>query len=296
MSFIRTTLLLLGLSLGTLGLGGCATGPNPKDPFEKYNRGMYQFNEAVDKAVLKPVAKAYNTVMPPPGKMMASNFFSNLGDIVVTINDLLQFKLLQAVSDGGRFVVNTTVGLFGLADVATAVGLKKHNEDFGQTLGHWGIQSGPYVVLPLLGPSSIRDGAGLYADSNVGAYSRIKNVRTRNQLVAASVVEKRANLLDNEQMLDEAAVDRYSFIRDAYLQHRQSLVYDGNPPRIKYDDEEEDAPTGLGALNETGQAQEPVASAIPVDGSIAVVDETPAATSQQPVVNSASVSQQRETH
>lgn len=288
MSFIRTTLLLVSLSLG-----GCATGSNPKDPFEKYNRGMYQFNEAVDKAILKPVAKGYNAVMPPPGKLMASNFFSNLGDIIVTINDLLQFKLVQAMSDGGRFVVNSTVGLFGLADVATAVGLPKHKEDFGQTLGHWGIQSGPYVVLPLLGPSSIRDAAGQYADNSVGAYPRIKNVRTRNQLVAGNFVEKRASLLENESLLDEAAVDRYAFIRDAYLQYRQSLVYDGNPPRIKYDDEEDDAPVDKGALNEV-EKTEPVVTTEAGDQPHAMADETPPAAARQPVVMRVWVSQQQE--
>lgn len=289
MNIIRVTLLLT-----TLALGGCATGPNPKDPFEKYNRGMYQFNEAVDKAILKPVAKGYNAVMPPPGKMMVSNFFSNLGDIIVTINDLLQFKLVQAMSDGGRVVINSTVGLFGLADVATAVGLKKHHEDFGQTLGHWGIQSGPYLVLPLLGPSSMRDSAGLYADNSVGAYPRIKNVRTRNQLVAGNFVERRASLLESENLINEAAMDRYAFIRDAYMQHRQSLVYDGNPPRIKYDDEEyDDTPADKGALHEVEKV-EPVVTVEAEVQPQAIVDEMPPAVVRQPVVTRVWVSQQQE--
>ena len=236
MSGIRVLLLVACATLG-----GCATGKNPQDPFESTNRKIYQFNGTVDKAIFKPVAKGYNAVVPPPAKMMASNFFSNLDDILVTFNDLLQFKIKQAFSDGGRFAVNSTVGLFGLADIATVVGMEKHNEDFGQTLGYWGLASGPYVVIPLLGPSSIRDGVGLYADSSVGAYSRIKNVPTRNELQAANLVEKRAGLLGNEKLLDEAVLDSYAFIRDAYLQRRQNLVYDGTPPRRKYDDEGDDA-------------------------------------------------------
>lgn len=285
MSFVRTILLLL-----SLGLGGCAAGPNPKDPLEKYNRSMYRFNDAVDKAVFKPVAKGYKAVMPPPGKLLVSNFFSNLDDIIVTINDVLQFKLLQAVSDGGRFVVNSTVGLFGLADIATVVGLEKHNEDFGQTLGRWGFKSGPYVVLPLLGPSSIRDGVGLYTDSQTGAYARIDKVDTRNELFAANFVELRAGLLDNESLLDEAAMDRYAFIRDAYLQRRQSLVYDGNPPRRKYDDEDFDTPPGKGALNETDTA-EPVAITESVSQPRSAADGA-VIVAQQPVVHRVWVTEQ----
>lgn len=226
----------------TLALGGCASSShNPKDPFESYNRGMYQINDAVDKAVVKPLAKGYDAVVPPPGRMMLSNFFSNLNDVIVAVNDLLQFKVVQAVSDTGRIVVNTTVGLFGIADVASAVGLKKHNEDFGQTLGYWGIGSGPYVVLPLFGPSSVRDSVGLYADSRTGVIRKVNNVPARNEAIAVNLLGQRASLLSDEKVLDEAAIDRYSFIRDAYLQHRQNEVYDGNPPRQKYDDDEEDS-------------------------------------------------------
>ena len=225
-----------------LGLGGCAsTSNNPKDPFESFNRGSYKFNDALDKAVLKPVAKGYNTVMPTPARRGLSNFFSNLNDVTVTVNDLLQFKVKQAASDTGRMVVNTTVGLLGLIDVATPMGLDKHNEDFGQTLGYWGLGSGPYLMLPFLGPSSVRDSAGLYADTMTSQTNRIKHVAVRNEIYLTSFVVKRAALLDEEKVLDEAAIDRYSFIRDAYLQHRQNLVYDGNPPREKYDDDDDDS-------------------------------------------------------
>ncbi|MBI4937372.1 MAG: VacJ family lipoprotein [Nitrosomonadales bacterium] len=224
----------------SLALGGCAsTSHNPKDPLESFNRGVYQFNDTLDKAVTKPVAQGYNAVMPPPLKLMISNFFSNLNDITVAINNLLQFKIVDAISDGGRVVVNTTVGLFGVADVASAVGMKKHNEDFGQTLGYWGINSGPYLVLPFFGPSSVRDGVGLVADSSTNPLHRIEPVDERNQIIATSVVDKRAILLNKEEVLDTAALDRYAFIRDGYLQRRRSLVYDGDPPREKFEDEDD---------------------------------------------------------
>jgi phospholipid-binding lipoprotein MlaA len=225
-----------------LGLGGCASpSHNPKDPFESFNRGAYKFNDALDKAVLKPVAKGYNTVMPAPARTGLSNFFSNLNDVTVAANDLLQFKVKQAASDTGRILVNTTVGVLGLIDVATPIGLEKHNEDFGQTLGYWGVGSGPYLMLPFLGPSSVRDSVGLYADTMTSQTSRIKHVAVRNEVYLTNFVVKRASLLDEEKVIDEAAIDRYSFIRDAYLQHRQNLVYDGNPPREKYDDEDDDS-------------------------------------------------------
>jgi len=228
------------LLLAALLLGGCAsTYKNPQDPFESFNRGVYRFNDTLDRAVVKPVAKGYNKVMPEPAKMMVSNFFYNLNDVTVVINDLLQFKVVQAVADSGRLLVNSTVGMLGLVDVATVVGLERHNEDFGQTLGYWGINSGPYLMLPLLGPSSVRDGVGLYADTQTGMMQRESHVDRRNQLFAGELLDDRVRLLSRENVLDEAMIDRYSFIRDAYLQRRQNLVYDGAPPRKKYEDEDE---------------------------------------------------------
>ena len=226
--------------LAVVTLTGCASthAKNPADPLESFNRGVYQFNDAVDKAIAKPVAQGYNAVMPVPGKVMVSNFFSNLEDVVITINDLLQFKFAQAASDGSRFLFNSTFGVFGLLDVTPR--LEKHNEDFGQTLGYWGVGSGPYIMLPLLGPSSVRDGVGLYADSRPNLLRRVNHIRTRNQLYLTKSINRRAQLLDQEKVLDEAALDRYEFIRDAYLLRRQSLVYDGNPPREKYEEEEND--------------------------------------------------------
>ena len=235
MNAIRILVVLV-----TVTLTGCASthAKNPADPLESFNRGVYQFNDAVDKAIAKPVAQGYNAVMPVPGKVMVSNFFSNLEDVVITINDLLQFKFAQAASDGSRFLFNSTFGVFGLLDVTPR--LEKHNEDFGQTLGYWGVGSGPYIMLPLLGPSSVRDGVGLYADSRPSLLRRVNHSRTRNQLYLTTSINRRAQLLDQEKVLDEAALDRYEFIRDAYLLRRQSLVYDGNPPREKYEDEEND--------------------------------------------------------
>jgi phospholipid-binding lipoprotein MlaA len=231
MNAIRTIFIITALALS-----GCASShaSNPVDPFESMNRGIYKFNDVVDKAVVKPVARGYKTVMPNVGRIMISNFFSNLDDVVVTANDLLQFKLVQGFSDGMRFFVNSTLGVFGLVDVASTGGLKKHDEDFGQTLGKWGVGNGPYLVLPILGPSTLRDSAGLYVDGYSSPMYQLKDMRTRNQAYLIRGINRRAQLLDQEQILDEAMIDPYQFMRDAYLLHRKSQVYDGNPPRPKY--------------------------------------------------------------
>jgi len=236
-------MIRLRLPLAAIALtGGCAAphASTAADPLESFNRGVYQFNDAVDKAIAKPIAQGYDAVVPLPGKIMVSNFFSNLDDVIVTANDLLQLKFNQAASDGSRFLFNSTFGVFGLLDVSTR--LEKHDEDFGQTLGYWGISSGPYIVLPLLGPSTLRDGVGLYVDSRPSKLRRVDHIRSRNQLYITKAISRRAELLEQEKVLDEAVIDRYAFIRDAYLLRRQSLVHDGNPPRQKYDeyDDEED--------------------------------------------------------
>jgi phospholipid-binding lipoprotein MlaA len=247
MKFLPIAILLTMLSL----LSACATveGPaDPNDPFESYNRSIYNFNDGVDKYVLKPVAKGYDAITPDPVQKGISNFFSNLDDVLVIMNDLFQFKLAQAASDTGRIIINTTLGLFGLIDWASDLGLEKHNEDFGQTLGYWGVPSGPYFMLPLMGPSTIRDTSGLVVDStyfdpiNKELHEDFPPPRRESEraiwgMTALKTIDFRAKLLKAEKILDEAALDRYTYIREAYLQRRQSKVYDGNPPEDSSEDE-----------------------------------------------------------
>ena len=234
---MRIFLLFASLLLtGCSTISGLSKYTEQKDPLESFNRGVFAFNDTLDRAVIKPVAQGYSEITPTPVKNMVNNFFSNLDDVVVTVNDLLQFKFRQAASDGSRVAFNSTFGVFGLFNVVDK--LEKHNEDFGQTLGYWGVPSGPYLMLPFFGPSSIRDGSGLYADSFVSVIGRTKNMSARNRDWLAQGVNTRAGLLEGEKVLDEAVIDRYSFLRDAYLQRRQSLVYDGNPPKQKFDDDE----------------------------------------------------------
>jgi len=226
-----------------LGLSGCTTlhgEPDPKDPFESYNRSMYEFNDRVDRYVLKPVAKGYDAITPGPVQKGINNFFSNLDDAVVIINDLFQLKFAQFASDTGRFLINSTLGLGGFIDWATDLGLPKHNEDFGQTLGYWGVPDGPYFVLPIIGPSTIRDTSGFIADSaeldpiwneiEEGYLAPHRDTDVAWSLTAVKAIDLRASLLKAEKILDEAALDKYIFIREAYLQRRNNLVYDGNPP------------------------------------------------------------------
>lgn len=233
-STTRSALLLSCLLFSACSTTHLSRYTQEKDPFESYNRMAYSFNDALDRAILKPVAQGYAEYMPQLGKMATENFFSNLDDVVVTCNDVLQFKFKQAASDGSRVLFNTTFGLFGLVKVTTR--LPKHNEDFGQTLGYWGAPSGPYLIIPVLGPSSIRDGAGLYADSFVSVIGSTRHIPTRNSAYVVEGIVKRAALLDNEKILENASIDRYSSLRDAYLMRRRSLVYDGNPPRQRYED------------------------------------------------------------
>ncbi len=246
-------------------LTGCASGPtkNPVDPLEPLNRGIYRFNEGMDRAVVKPVAKGYNAVVPPPVKMMVGNFFSNLDDVIVTANDVLQLKLKQGLADGARFVVNSTVGIYGLVDVGSMIGLEKHNEDFGQTLGKWGVGNGPYLVLPLLGPSTLRDSIGLYVDSRPSKLRRVTDMRARNELYALKAVSRRSQILESEKVLEEMVIDPYEFIRDAYLMRRRSLVYDGNPPREEYDEDIEEN-YDKAPIHNIPSSQQDVAPVIPL--------------------------------
>ncbi len=230
-----------------IALSGCATvhgERDPRDPWEGFNRGVHAFNTDFDNAILKPVAEGYVRIVPKTARTGVTNFFSNLGDVVVLANDLLQFKFRQAASDFSRLVWNTTVGLGGLIDVATPMGLTKHSEDFGQTLGYWGAGSGPYLVLPFLGPSSLRDGTGRLVDyTQFDLIGEIGDDTARYAVIGLNVVDIRAGLLRTTRLVDQGALDPYLFLRESYLQMRENQVYDGNPPVPALDlDEFDDLP------------------------------------------------------
>jgi phospholipid-binding lipoprotein MlaA len=212
--------------------GGCASGPgaNPRDPLEPLNRSVFKFNDAVDRAVLKPVANAYVDVAPALVRKGVSNFFENIEDAWSTVNNTLQFKGVAATESFFRFGINTFLGLGGVLDVATEMRIDKHPKDFGHTLGFWGVGSGPYLVLPLLGPSSVRDGAARFVDAQADFAGGLQHVPTRNVVTTVKLVDKRAGLLKVTNMVDQMALDRYTFTRDSYLQSRQSAIFDGSPP------------------------------------------------------------------
>lgn len=217
---------------------GCATGPNanPKDPLEPMNRSISRFNDSLDENVLKPVATGYKDVTPDLVQKGVRNVFNNLSDIWSTVNNGLQLKGRDTAESLMRSVVNTVFGIYGIFDVATPIGLERHPEDFGQTLGAWGVPDGPYVVLPLFGPSTLRDTAGMPVDTSVDYVRNLDHIPTRNSAMGVRIIDKRAALLDASNLLSEAAIDKYSFTRDAYLQFRRNQVFDGNPP------DEEDLP------------------------------------------------------
>jgi len=251
------TLRLAGACIAIALTTGCATtGADPRDPIEPVNRAVFKFNDTVDRTVLKPVAQGYRAAVPELVRHGVSNFFSNLWDPWIALNQVLQGKVEEGATDLMRFVTNTTFGLGGIFDVASEGGMEKHNEDFGQTLGVWGLETGPYLVLPILGPSNVRDGTGRVADSFGHLAQRgpewldfEHDVAWRNSLLAAELIDTRAQLLDASNVLEEAALDRYSFVRNAYLQRRRSLVHDGNPPPERYDDDYEDAGTPSAATD-----------------------------------------------
>lgn len=213
-------------------LAGCAADPerDPRDPFEVYNRDMHRFNEAIDRSLMKPLARGYRSITPDAVDRSVTNFFNNLEDVRSALNNLLQFKIGRAFSDVGRVAVNSTIGLLGLLDVASNMDLPRYDEDFGQTLGVWGLGSGPYVVLPFFGPSSARDGVGVVVDWFTDPVVLIEDEWVRVGLRGLDIVDTRADLLDASRVLEQAALDPYAFIRDAYMQRREGLVYDGNPP------------------------------------------------------------------
>jgi phospholipid-binding lipoprotein MlaA len=220
-------------ALGALLLAcACATpsGGDPRDPWEGLNRKTFAFNDAVDRAVLKPAAKGYVAVTTPFVRARVSSFFENIADIGTGLNDILQGKLPYAINDFGRILVNTTFGVAGLWDVASTLGADKRDEDFGQTLGWWGIPSGPYFVIPFLGPSTARDAPARAVDPSWYYSTWVDNDPVYWSLWGLDKVRSRAELFKAESVLDQAALDRYLFVRDAWLQRRQNQVYDGKPP------------------------------------------------------------------
>ncbi len=228
----------VGLSAAMLVLvllnTGCATGPNanPKDPLEPMNRKIAVFNDTLDDNVLKPVATGYRDHTPQFVQTGVSNFFRNLSDVLSTLNNGLQLKGRDTAESLMRVVVNTTFGIYGIFDVATPIGLQRHPEDFGQTLGYWGVPDGPYLVLPIFGPSTVRDASMLPVELSLDPVGQHDVAAERNVAVFARIVDKRAALLKTTNLLSDAAIDKYSFTRDGYLQFRRNQVYDGNPPDV----------------------------------------------------------------
>ena len=236
-NFLPTILIFISCLLAS----GCATvdgPPNPDDPFESFNRSMFAFNEEVDKYAFKPVAKGYNFIMPNVANKAVSNFFSHIDDIVVFFNEILQFKFAAATATSARLVFNTSFGLLGLIDVASYMDLPKHNEDFGQTLAVWGVGSGPYLVLPFLGPLTVRDTAGLAVDWTY--FDPIFKRQTLTEsLITLTIkyIDIRAGLIKASNILDDTVPDKYAFVRDAWTLRREFLIYDGNPPEEFSEDE-----------------------------------------------------------
>ncbi len=251
-SIINTRLVMSSLVISSL-LAGCASTakPNELDPWEGWNRGTQEFNDDLDKAVLKPMAKGYLWITPKFVNDGITNFFSNMNDIGVTLNDVMQLKMTQGGMDASRFLVNTTAGVAGFVDVATMIDLPKHNEDFGQTLGFWGVPTGNYLVVPLMGASSPREVGGAIGDALMNPLTYTFAVAGGGVAVSAinagaktvDVTDTRADLIPTEKIVDEASIDRYSFIKNAYQQRREYLLHDGNVPEEDELQLEDDAAT-----------------------------------------------------
>lgn len=214
-------------------LAGCAAAPSRDDPFEPMNRASYRVHEVVDGKIVKPMVQAYVDYTPPLVRKGVSNFFGNIDDFFSFINDVLQGKPDKAGNDLGRVITNTGFGLLGLIDIASDAGVPKGEEDFGQTFGYWGIPQGPYIFIPVFGPTTVRDGTGWIIRAYASPIGYIEDVSTRNLLVGLGLVDLRASALQAESLINQAALDPYTFIRSSYLQRRQYLVYDGKPPPPK---------------------------------------------------------------
>ena len=226
--FILTIVCIFTVSM-TFNVRGAFA--SDEDPLEPINRAIFSFNEVIDDTVLEPVAKGYRAITPDPVEDSVSNFFNNLGEINTIFNSTLQMKLDKTISSSSRFVINSTLGIFGLFDVATSLGIERHREDFGQTLGYYGVPAGPYIVLPFFGPSTFRDAPGFYAD--IAVEKSISPIHTelhheeRQVIQATNVIDTRANLLQATKILDTAAKDKYIFLRESYLQKRTNMIADG---------------------------------------------------------------------
>ncbi|MFS0756297.1 VacJ family lipoprotein [Noviherbaspirillum sp. 1P10PC] len=287
---------LLALSMVTI-LSGCATtgatgsdasARNPVDPFERFNRTMFTFNDKVDQYALKPAAIAYKRVVPSFMQTGVYNFFGNLGDVWTAVNNLLQGRVADGVSDVMRFTINSTFGLAGLIDISSDAGLPKHNQDFGATLGVWGVQSGPYVVLPLLGSSTVRDSAALPADFAGNPWTYVSPDTTRYLGTALRVIDLRAGVLDASNLIEDAALDRYEFIRDAYLQRRANKISSNRERgadsvyRALPDDEDLDSKTDNGSSLNGGSAAPSAEPATRGDAQQEKAPAAPAANGSQP--------------
>jgi phospholipid-binding lipoprotein MlaA len=250
-------------------LGGCSTiqaargGPGQKlDPWENWNRKVFAFNEGLDQKVLKPVATAYTNVVPQPVRTGVGNFFGNFGDGWSAVNNLLQGKVEKSIQDVTRFGTNTLFGLFGVVDIASEMGLDHQYEDFGQTLGRWGVGAGAYVVLPVLGPSTVRDAAALPLDRAFSPSLLINEGSIQAGVITLQLINARASLLGASRVIDDISLDKYTFVRDAYLQRRRSLVFDGDVPETP-EDKGTAGPAGgdAAAAGSAASAPAPAASA-----------------------------------
>ena len=231
---LRTACRVVSSALVLASLCACATRPgaHPRDPWEPFNRGMFAFNDAADQALFKPAATVYRNVTPALVRAGVTNFFGNLDDAWSFVNSVLQLKPVSAAHNFMRFNVNTFFGLGGIFDVASEMRLERYREDFGQTLGYWGVSTGPYLVLPLLGPSTLRDTVALPVDLKGDIAGNVGHVPTRNSLKVLDSLDTRASLLSVTSALDEVALDKYTFARDAFLQRRSNAVFDGDPPEF----------------------------------------------------------------
>jgi phospholipid-binding lipoprotein MlaA len=227
----KTRRWAVGGLLALACMGGALAEENPHDPYEGFNRSMFAVHEVIDRYAVKPVAQVYDNVAPLPVKAGVGNFFGNVGDLWVGVNSALQGKFSDAGVDLGRLLVNSTVGIFGLFDVASELGLERHDEDFGQTMAVWGVGSGGYLFWPVIGSRTVRDTLGWGVDLMVDPVGYVDPVPVRNSLRGLRIVDIRASLLPADKVVEEAALDKYAYIRDAYLQRRRNQIFDGRPPR-----------------------------------------------------------------